>query len=81
MRGFNLELYIKIEGAGISTFNYFRCRREKLPELVSKWKYQIWREHGCRDMLVERILVNDEEDIKEEVETFENDLGRSDLPF
>lgn len=81
MRGFNLELYIKIEGAGVSTFNHFRCRRDKLPELVSKWKYQIWREHGCRDMLVERILVNEEEDIKEEVETFENDLGRSDLPF
>jgi hypothetical protein len=78
---YEMELHVWIEGTGILSFKQFRCRRDKLPGLVSKWKYQVWREHGCRDMLVEKILVNDEEDIKEEVETFENDLGRSDLPF
>ncbi|KAA0563682.1 hypothetical protein F0342_12825 [Bacillus sp. CH30_1T] len=78
---FEMELHIRIEDTGILRFNRFRCSRNKLPELASKWKYQVWREHGCRDMLVEKIIVNDEEDIKEEVETFENDLGRSDLPF
>jgi hypothetical protein len=78
---YTIELKALIEGTGILLFNQFRCKRDKLPELVSKWKYQVWREHGCRDILVEKILVNDEVDIKEEVETFENDLGRNDLSF
>lgn len=78
---YSIELKAIIEGTGIVLFNQFRCKRDKLPKLVSKWKHQVWREHGCRKMLVEKILVNGEEDIKKEVETFENDLGRSDLPF
>jgi hypothetical protein len=81
MRSFDLDLHIRIDGTGILRFNQFRCRRDKLPELVSKWKYTVWREHGCRNMEVERIMVNNEEDIKDEVKKFENDMGRSDLPF
>ncbi|MCA1058131.1 hypothetical protein LCL96_04260 [Rossellomorea aquimaris] len=78
---FDMKLHISIEDTGILRFNRFSCRRDKLPELASKWKYQVWREHGCREMLVEKILVNEDEDIKEEVKEYEEDMGRGHLPF
>jgi hypothetical protein len=63
---YNLDLHVRIEGTGIILFNQFRCNREKLPGLTAKWVYQEWREHGCRDMKVEKVTAN-EEDISEEV--------------
>ncbi|WP_341356630.1 hypothetical protein [Rossellomorea sp. y25] len=78
---FDMKLHIKIEDTGILRFNRFSCRRDKLPELASKWKYQVWREHGCREMLVEKILVNEDEDIKDEVKEYEENEGRGHLPF
>lgn len=81
MQSYDLKLHIRIEDTGILRFNKFRCTRGKLPELVSKWKYQVWREHGCREMFVEKILVNDDEDIKDDVKEFEENVGRGHLPF
>jgi hypothetical protein len=78
---FKMELHIRIEDTGILRFNQFRCSRNKLPELASKWKYQVWREHGCREMIVEKIMANNEEDIKGEVKEYEENMGRGHLPF
>jgi hypothetical protein len=63
---YNLDLYVRIEGTGILRFNQFRCRSEDLPGITAKWVCQVWREHGCRDMKVERVMAN-EEDIKKDV--------------
>jgi hypothetical protein len=78
---YDMELHIRIEDTGILRFNRFSCSRNKLPELASKWKYQVWREHGCREMIVEKILANNEEDIKDEVKEYEENVGRGHLPF
>jgi hypothetical protein len=78
---FDIELHVRIEDVGILRFNQFRCRRDKLTKFVSDWKYQVWREHGCRDMVVEQILVNHDEDIKDEVKEHEGIVGRGHLPF
>ncbi|NMH68629.1 hypothetical protein HF072_07520 [Bacillus sp. RO3] len=77
---YDMKLHMRIEDTGILRFNQFNCRRDKLPELASKWKYQVWKEHGCRDMLVEKILVNDEEDIKDEVKEYEKKRGKRSSP-
>jgi hypothetical protein len=63
---YTLDLHVRIEGTGILRFNQFNCSREKLPGLTAQWVYQVWREHGCRDMKVEKVTAN-EEDIYEEV--------------
>lgn len=63
---YTIELKVRIDGTGILRFNRLRCSKEKLPELTAKWVYQVWREHGCRDMKVEKVTAN-EEDIKDDV--------------
>ncbi|MBW3113021.1 hypothetical protein KYJ26_14320 [Bacillus sp. MCCB 382] len=78
---YDIQLHVRIEDTGILRFNRFDCSRKKLIELASKWKYQVWREHGCRDMLVEKIQVNGDEDIKNEVKEYEENVGRGHLPF
>lgn len=63
---FELELHVRIEGTGILRFNQIHCNKDKLPVLTAQWIYQVWREHGCRSMKVEKVTAN-KEDIYSEV--------------
>lgn len=45
-----------------------------------EWIQHQWRESGCRDMIIEKVTWNEENDITEDVKQF-RPVVRDDLPF
>ncbi|USK40183.1 hypothetical protein LIS77_06710 [Cytobacillus firmus] len=46
-----------------------------------EWIQQQWRASGCRDMVIERVTWNEENDITQIVREIEPVLPEDDLPF
>jgi len=45
-----------------------------------EWIQQQWRESGCRDLIIEMVTWNEENDITEDVRSIES-VVMDDLPF
>ncbi|MBG9550035.1 hypothetical protein [Cytobacillus firmus] len=46
-----------------------------------EWIQQQWRESGCRDMVIEKVTWNEENDVTQIVREIEPVLPEDDLPF
>ena len=61
---FNVEIKIRVDGIGIIQFNEFNGK-EKLVERIHKWIYEVHKQYGYREMVIEKILVNNEDKTNE----------------
>jgi Leu/Phe-tRNA-protein transferase len=57
---YTVELRIRIEGIGVIQFNEFHGK-QKLIERIQKWIYEVRKQYGYRDMVVECVKVNNED--------------------
>jgi hypothetical protein len=57
---YTVELRVKVEGIGVIQFNEFKGKY-KLEERIQKWIYEVRKEYGYRDMVVESVKVNNED--------------------
>ncbi len=46
-----------------------------------EWIQHQWRESGCRDMIIEKVTWNEENDITEDVKQIRPVIKDDDLPF
>jgi hypothetical protein len=57
---YTVELRIKVEGIGVIQFNEFRGKH-KLIERIHEWIYEVRKLYGYRDMIIEKVTVNNED--------------------
>jgi hypothetical protein len=57
---YSVELRTRVEGTGVIQFNEFNGKH-KLEERIQKWIYEVRKEYGYREMVVESVKVNDKE--------------------
>jgi hypothetical protein len=57
---YSVELRTKVEGTGVIQFNEFKGKH-RLEERIQKWIYEVRKEYGYRDMVVESVKVNNED--------------------
>jgi hypothetical protein len=57
---YSVELRTRVEGTGVIQFNEFNGKH-KLEERIHKWIYEVRKEYGYREMVVESVKVNDKE--------------------
>jgi hypothetical protein len=57
---YSVELRTRVEGTGVIQFNEFKGKH-KLEERIQKWIYEVRKEYGYREMVVESVKVNDKE--------------------
>jgi hypothetical protein len=57
---YSVELRTRVEGTGVIQFNEFNGKY-KLEEKIQKWIYEVRKEYGYREMLVESVKVNNED--------------------
>jgi hypothetical protein len=55
-----VELRTRVEGTGVIQFNEFNGKH-KLEERIQKWIYEVRKEYGYREMVVESVKVNGKE--------------------
>lgn len=83
-----IETMLNIEGIrGSSRGEFFVQDRDfrddpnfAVAVVAYEWIQQQWRESGCRDMIIEMVTWNEENDITEDVRRIEP-VVRDDLPF
>ncbi|WP_256816516.1 hypothetical protein [Cytobacillus sp. Bac17] len=83
-----IETMLNIEGIrGLSRGEFFVRDRDFKDDpnfaaavVAYKWIQQQWRESGCRDMIIEMVIWNEENDITEDVRRIEP-VVMDDLPF
>jgi hypothetical protein len=64
----NLQIHLDIEDQNVTRSGSFTVRKaEDIPEIAYEWIRQIKRETSYRDTHIEKVLVNSEKDITEEV--------------
>jgi hypothetical protein len=71
-----VELRVSVEGTGVIQFNEFRGKH-KLIERIQKWIYEVKKEYGYREMVIEKVTVNSE-DITEKIISRRNGIERPD---
>ncbi|USK44668.1 hypothetical protein [Cytobacillus oceanisediminis] len=74
-----------IRGLRTGEFNVRDSEFKRNPDfsvavVAYKWIQQHWKETGCRDMIIEKVTWNDENDITEDVKKVEP-VVKDDLPF
>jgi hypothetical protein len=57
---YTIELRIRVEGIGTIQFNEFRGNH-KLEDRIHKWIYEVRKQYGYREMIVESVKVNNED--------------------
>ncbi|EIJ79094.1 hypothetical protein PB1_16094 [Bacillus methanolicus PB1] len=63
-----LTVHLDIEGQKLMQSGSFSARREEdIPGIAYEWIQQIKRETGYRDTRIEKVIVDNEKDITEEV--------------
>jgi hypothetical protein len=55
-----VELKVRVEGTGVIQFNEFRGQH-KLIERSQEWIYEVRKQYGYREMIVEKVTVNNED--------------------
>lgn len=76
-----VELMIVIDGNRMNCANTFYCGRSVLIAKVSNWVKEIIWEAGYRETKIERIIVNDNFDIAEEVNQWRVPVADTWIPF
>jgi hypothetical protein len=71
-----VELRVRVEGTGVIQFNEFRGKH-KLIERIKGWIYEVRKQYGYRDMVIEKVTVNNE-DITEKILSRRNGIERPD---
>jgi hypothetical protein len=54
---YTVELRVKVEGTGVIQFNEFRGKH-KLVERIKEWIYEVRKQYGYRDIIIEKVTVN-----------------------
>ncbi|WP_368298405.1 hypothetical protein [Cytobacillus firmus] len=83
-----IETKLNIEGIrGLSRGEFFVRDQEfkvdpnfAVAVVAYEWIQQQWRESGCRDMIIEMVTWNEENDITEDVKQI-RPVVKDDLPF
>jgi hypothetical protein len=83
-----IEIMLNIEGnRGSSRGEHFVRDRDfkddpnfAVAVIAYEWIQQQWRESGCRDLIIEMVTWNEENDITEDVRRIEP-VVMDDLPF
>ncbi|WP_282140334.1 hypothetical protein [Cytobacillus oceanisediminis] len=83
-----IETMLNIEGNRGSSRGEFFVRDRDFKDdpnfavavIAYEWIQQQWRESGCRDMIIEMVTWNEENDITEDVKQIEP-IVKDDLPF
>jgi hypothetical protein len=57
---YSVELRTRVEGTGVIQFNEFNGKH-KLEERIQKWIYEVRKEYGYREMVIESVKVNNED--------------------
>jgi hypothetical protein len=73
---YTIELRIRVDGIGVIQFNEFRGKH-KIIERIEGWIYEVRKQYGYRDIIVESVKVNNE-DITEKILSRRNDIERPD---
>jgi hypothetical protein len=55
-----VELKTKVEGIKVTQCNEFRGK-QKLIERIQEWIYEVRKQYGYRDMVIEKVTVNNED--------------------
>jgi hypothetical protein len=55
-----VELKTKVEGMRVTQCNEFRDKY-KLEERIKKWIYEVRKDYGYREMVIECVTVNNED--------------------
>ncbi|MDE3841073.1 hypothetical protein C0966_17570 (plasmid) [Bacillus methanolicus] len=64
----HLKVHFDIEGNKLMQSGTFTVRKEEdIPTVAYKWIQKIKRETGYRDTRIDKVIVNNEKDITEEV--------------
>ncbi|MGG3470365.1 hypothetical protein ABES02_23125 [Neobacillus pocheonensis] len=70
---FMLDIYLKIEGSGVSSSGYFYAKnKSEIPKVAYQFIQDKKWENGYRKMVIERVIVNGSEDITKVVKEIEN---------
>jgi hypothetical protein len=57
---YTIELRIRVAGIGVIQFNEFR-EKHKLIERIQIWIYEVRKQYGYREMVIEKVTVNNED--------------------
>jgi hypothetical protein len=57
---YTVEIRIRVEGTGVIQFNEFRGKH-KLIERIQEWIYEARKQYGYREMVIEKVTVNNED--------------------
>jgi hypothetical protein len=64
----SIELRIRVDGIGVIQFNRIR---QPLISNVQQWIYEVKKQYGYREVVIEKVLADDR-DITEEVKGAQN---------
>lgn len=78
-----IDLHLSIDGIRNGMAGVFQIRRkEDIPVTAHNWIKQIKKETGYRPTVIERVIVNGDQDITEEVKKIdEAPIPELDLPW
>lgn len=73
----NVKLVLNVEGNRVLQRGTIQVNRVEFKKDADhsvaiemyKWKREIWRRHGCRNLFIESAIWNEENDITEKVRT------------
>jgi hypothetical protein len=57
---YTVELRVKVEGVGVVQFNEFKGKY-KLEVRIQKWIFEVRKQYGYREMIIEKVTVNNED--------------------
>lgn len=68
----NLQIHLNIEGNKSMSRGSFTVKREEdIPRIAYEWIRKIKRETGYRNTIIDKVIVNNEKDITDEVREIE----------
>jgi hypothetical protein len=75
---FILEVHLIIEGTRMVSSGPFKARnRNDIPRAAYQYIQEIKRETGFRTTVIEKVIIDGEEDITDKIKEMENRPGRS----
>ena len=78
---FVVNLHLDIDGNRTLINNEFFCDKKMLLPKIHSWLRDIKMETGYRKTIIEKVLVNSEHDIAEEVSKYKQPVKNEWLPF
>ncbi|MFE8704145.1 hypothetical protein ACFYKX_26615 [Cytobacillus sp. FJAT-54145] len=77
----NIQIHYNIEGSRGLTRGEFNLREQDIPKFAYDWIERIKRETGYRKTIIEKVIVDNDKDIKEEVMKIGDIISEDNLPF